>query len=106
MSNTADLCHWGEQLFRGDLLEQKSKELMVAITPLSKELDPYGLGVQISERGGRTAVGHTGSTMGFNGELFLDASSGVCVAVQTNDFLGSHEAVALPLWDALAAAGY
>jgi len=79
---------------------------MQTVEPLSADVAPYGVGVQQRERGGRAVFGHTGSTMGFNGEVFIDASTGLCVAVQTNDFFGTREAVALPLWEALAATGH
>jgi D-alanyl-D-alanine carboxypeptidase len=105
VSHTGDLCSWAEQLVRGEVLDASSRALMQTVTPLSAAIDPYGLGLMLPVRGGRALAGHTGSTMGFNGELFIDPQSGTCVAVQSNDFVGEPSAVALPIWDVLAAAG-
>jgi D-alanyl-D-alanine carboxypeptidase len=105
VSHTADLCSWAEQLVRGEVLDASSRAQMQTVTPLSAAVDPYGLGLMLPVRAGRALAGHTGSTMGYNGELFIDPESGTCVAVQTNDFVGEPAAVALPAWDELAAAG-
>ena len=46
-------------------------------------------------------VGHTGSTMGFKGELFIDLETGVCVAVLLNDFVSTPSAISQPAWTAV-----
>ena len=86
----------------GGTLSDDSLALMMA----EGEHDRYGLGVDRRVKGGHDVVGHTGSTMGFNGELFVDPATGVCVAVQTNDFFGVSEPISDGLWDDLATAGY
>ncbi len=106
VSTVEDLCVWAELLVRGDVLSEASRELMRTRAPVSKGSTSYGLGLSWQKRGGRDVLGHTGSTMGFNGELRIDPDTGVCVAVQTNDFFGKHEPGAVAVWDAMAAAGY
>lgn len=106
VSNVQDLCVWAEQLVRGDVLEMGQRERMLDEPVPAGAAEDYGLGVRRTERAGRAVVGHTGSTMGFNGEMFIDRASGACVAVQTNDFYGEHEAIAEPIWQALVDAGY
>ncbi len=106
VSSVRDLCVWADHLTRGAVLDDATRARMRQFDPLSKDSDRYGLGIRWLTRGGRDVLGHTGSTMGFNGELWIDPDSGVCVAAQTNDFLGVHKAVGEPLWDTLQGAGY
>lgn len=99
-----DLCRWIRALFEGEVLPPAVVERMATPTPQSlagEALEPYGLGLRSAVRGGRDVIGHTGSTMGFRGELFFDRATGVCVAVQTNDFTGHPIPVADALWSAL-----
>lgn len=102
VGNVEDLCRWADRLLFGGTLSDDSLALMMA----EGEHDRYGLGVDRRVKGGHDVVGHTGSTMGFNGELFVDPATGVCVAVQTNDFFGVSEPISDGLWDDLATAGY
>lgn len=106
VSTVEDLCVWAELLVRGDVLNETSRELMRTPGTVSKGTSRYGLGLGWQKRGGRDTLGHTGSTMGFNGELRIDPDTGVCVAVQTNDFLGDHAPAAIAVWDVLAATGH
>ena len=106
VGDVADLCTWADDLLLGDVLGPSMLERMKTENAFSTEPDRYALGLAWRTRGGRDVVGHTGSTMGFRGELFIDPASGVCVAVQTNDFFGVQDAVATPLWDAITAAGF
>lgn len=97
-----DLCLWARALFGGAVLDPATLEAMIAPTPQSLAAEePYGLGVYVTERAGRAVVGHTGSIMGFRGEVFFDRAAGVCVAVETNDFTARPEAIAEALWSAL-----
>jgi len=99
VSNVHDLCRWAGVLFGGELLTAEALEEMTHPTPLSVERgEPYGLGIYVKERGGGRALGHTGSTMGFRGELFFDPGSGICVAVLTNDFLAKPLVIADEVW--------
>jgi len=106
VSTVDDLCVWAEHLVRGDVLSPASRELMRTPGKVSRGTSRYGLGLGWHKRGGRDVLGHTGSTMGFNGELRIDPDTGICVAVQTNDFLGEAAPAAIAVWDVLATAGY
>ncbi len=102
VSTGVDLCRWAEALYRGDVLSPTSRASLTAWTPQSIEAsDPYGFATQQATRGGRSVVGHTGSTMGFKGELFIDLETGVCVAVLLNDFVSTPSAIAQPAWSAV-----
>jgi len=100
-----DLCRWVDALLFGGVLEPATLEAMKTEGAHSAPPHRYSKGLMWRTDGGHDVVGHTGSTMGFNGELFIDPSTGVCVAVQTNDFFGASEPVSGPLWDALTASG-
>ncbi len=102
VSNLDDLCGWAEFLTRGGLLQEDTFEQMLAPTEASRQArEPYGIGLMSTNRGGIEVMGHTGSTMGFTGEVFIHRGSGLCVAVQTNDFFGSPGAFSVPLWQIL-----
>jgi D-alanyl-D-alanine carboxypeptidase len=105
VGDVTDLCRWADALISGDVVADATRAQMMEASELSPTTEPYGLGLAWRRAAGRDVVGHTGSTMGFNGELFIDPDSGICVAVQTNDFFGEPEAVSSRLWDAVAAAG-
>lgn len=101
---TADLCRWLGALFGGEVLPMQTVEAMSVPTAQSMGAEDhfsYGLGIMQAERGGRPVAGHTGSTMGFRGEVFFDRESGACVAVQTNDFTARQIPVADALWSVL-----
>lgn len=102
VGNVADLCRWADRLLFGGVLRDDTLALMMAPSAFAS----YGLGLQWRGHGDRDVAGHTGSTMGFNGELFVDPETGVCVAVQTNDFFGASEPVSDRLWDAVTASGH
>lgn len=105
VSSGVDLCRWAEALYRGDVLTPASRAALIAWTPQSLEAsDAYGVATQRATRGGRDVVGHTGSTMGFKGELFIDLETGVCVAVLLNDFVSTPSAISQPAWTAVWAA--
>lgn len=106
VSNVEDLCSWGHKLVLGDVLESGQRDRMLDEPVPEDSSEDYGIGVRRLQVAGRLVHGHTGSTMGFNGEMFIDRSTGVCVAVQTNDFLGVHEAISEPIWQALSDAGH
>ncbi len=96
-----DLCRWARALLGGAVLPPPVVDRMSTPSPQSladPDREPYGLGLRHAVRGGRAVIGHTGSTMGFRGELFFDRATGTCVAVQTNDFFGRQIPVAEALW--------
>lgn len=104
-ANGGDLCTWLRAVyFDRAVVGASSVEAMV--TPSAESMQAgsaYGLGTMIDHRGGRVVVGHTGSTMGFNAEVYIDRSSGMCVAVLTNDFFGVRKAVGQKVWEVLIA---
>lgn len=98
VSTGADLCRWADALFRGDVLPPALLELMTTETVAGDAPTEYGLGSYLYMRDGRAVVGHTGSTMGFNAELFIEPPTGDCVAILTNDFQGAPGLLAERLW--------
>ncbi|MBX3161318.1 MAG: beta-lactamase family protein [Deltaproteobacteria bacterium] len=104
VSTGADLCRWADALYRGSVLPAPMVELMTTEShpPDGTDTD-YGMATFLRTRAGRRVVGHTGSTMGFNAELFIEPTGGDCVAVLANDFFGEPARVAVPLWELLAA---
>ncbi len=103
VSNTHDLCRWAGLLFGGDVVPADAVAEMTAIDPRSPANEQYGLGIRWTTRGGRAVAGHTGSTIGFRGELFRDPVDGTCVAVLTNDFFATQTALSEPIWQAITA---
>ncbi len=104
VSTGDDLCRWADALFAGDV---------VPATLLGEMLEPdvasvlahddYGLGIMRRTQSGTYLAGHTGSTMGFRGELFFDLETGACVALLTNDFLAEPRRLSGELWDEVRA---
>lgn len=99
VSSGVDLCAWVDALYRGDVLDPATRAaLSVPSAESISAGEPYGYATQVRTRGGRTVVGHTGSTMGFKGEVFIHPDSGVCVAVLLNDFVSTPSAISQPAW--------
>jgi D-alanyl-D-alanine carboxypeptidase len=102
VSSGVDLCRWLEVLYRGEFLTASSRDAMVHPSASSLESTlGYGYGTQHAIRGGRPVIGHTGSTMGFKGEAFIDLDTGVCVAALLNDFVATQTAISEPAWGAV-----
>lgn len=109
MVSTGDnLCRWAQALIAPEteddaILIPASRTSMQAPAELNDGARVgYGLGLDMTERGGRDVIGHTGSTMGFKGEVFVDRQTGACVAISTNDFLSQPGELSGPLWTRLA----
>lgn len=101
VSNGDDLCRWADALYRGDVVPPSLRTLMMQeSTPRDGSRSHYGLATDLRRRGGRDVVGHTGSTMGFNAELFIEVATGDCVAVLSNDFFG-EPALLAEIWQIL-----
>jgi D-alanyl-D-alanine carboxypeptidase len=102
VSNARDLCAWLNHLVRGDVLAPDLRAQMQARTvlPSGKVID-YGFGIRYRQRGGREVIGHSGLTLGFEAEVFLDAGDGTCVAALANDFDADAQQAAGPVWSAL-----
>ena len=104
VSNGDDLCRWVDMLYRGTVLSPQLRALLTTEShPVDGTNTNYGLATDLRRRGGIDVVGHTGSTMGFNAEVFIDPGTGDCVAVLSNDFFGEPDVLAQPLWDLVAA---
>ncbi len=104
-ANGSDLCTWMRALHvENAVVSAASDQAMVTPSPESIAAgDPYGLGTMLEQRAGRTVAGHTGSTMGFNAEVYIDRTSGICVAVLTNDFFGVRKQIGQKVWEVLIA---
>lgn len=103
VSTAEDLCRWAEALYRGTVVPPDMLAFMTRESqPPSGINTNYGAATYLRRKGGRDVVGHTGSTMGFNAELFIEPASGDCVAVLSNDFFGETEVLAEPLWAEIA----
>jgi len=106
VSTVDDLCTWARALRDGWILAPDLREVLTDWIPTpDEEADSYGAGLQQMARAGRTVVGHTGSTIGFNGELFVDPADGTCVALLTNDFMARRQPLADALWGSLTGHG-
>lgn len=104
VSNGDDLCRWVDAVYRGEVLPPTLREAMLSPAGLpGGKSASYGLGTCLETRGGVPVVGHTGSTMGFRGEVFIHLASGTCVAVLSNDFFATTRGMANALWTALNA---
>ncbi len=105
VSSSGDLCRWADALWRGDVLPPALRDAMMTPTVLPDgSAARYGLGTQITRRGGMVVVGHNGQTLGFQSELYIDPASGLCIAVLANDLVAATEAVGVPAWDLLVPA--
>lgn len=104
VSNGDDLCRWLDALYRGTVLSPQLRALLTTEShPTDNTNTNYGMATDLRIRGGRDVVGHTGSTMGFNAEAFIEPTSGDCITVLTNDFFGEPDVLAQPLWELIAA---
>ncbi|HEY9183647.1 MAG TPA: serine hydrolase [Gammaproteobacteria bacterium] len=78
-STTEDLLRWTQGLFAGTLLTGASLEKMT--TPFR---DNYALGVNVTERNGRKAIGHNGGIEGFNTSLAYYPAEKLTIVVLGN----------------------
>ncbi|MGE0396855.1 MAG: serine hydrolase domain-containing protein [Kofleriaceae bacterium] len=103
VSNGDDLCRWADMLYRGTVLPPSLRALLTTEShPADGTNTNYGVATDLRRRGGIDVVGHTGSTMGFNAEVFIDPASGDCIAVLSNDFFGEPDVLSQPLWELVA----
>ncbi len=103
VSNGDDLCRWVDMLYRGTVLPPNLRALLTTEShPADGSNTNYGAATYLRRRGGLDVVGHTGSTMGFNAEVFIEPVSGDCIAVLSNDFFGEPDVLAEPLWELIA----
>jgi len=90
-STVGDLAVWGDFLARGneqvlpdDLRRSMRAPSLVDDTPGSPWTRAYGLGLDVTNRGGRRFVGHGGSMPGFLAALRVEPDSGDGVAMLAN----------------------
>lgn len=104
-TSAGDLARWGHALYAGDVLDARSRALMIdAAVPAA--LGPgvlYGLGVIVrpTTPAGAT-VGHSGFFPGYMSELVHARDSGITVAVQVNSSSGVRGLLRLA-YDVIAA---
>lgn len=86
-SDVGDLVNWGVALLEGEALAPHRARMTVRATALDADGDPapYGLGLYLRDNGCGPVVGHTGSTMGYQSDLFR-TEDGLVVAALQNDF--------------------
>lgn len=92
LSTVADMARYARMLLgrgRPDVLAESDFDRMTDGTP-DDEGTPYGLGLGIEERDGHTLVGHTGSMVGYRGQLACDLTAGVGAVVLVNGPRGSR----------------
>ncbi|MFK0255399.1 serine hydrolase domain-containing protein [Streptomyces sp. NPDC090445] len=88
-STTRDLARFGQFLLHGDeqvLGAASVREMAVAAAPPEPGIAEfgYGLGVQLTESGGRRLAGHCGSLPGFVAGLWLNQAEDVVAVVLAN----------------------
>jgi len=100
VASGADLCTWLEVLYRGDVVQSVHRELMMTRTSLwgGSTLVDYGLGTQILDHEGRDLFGHSGATVGGQCFVYIEAESGACIALMSNDFFATPGAASDSLW--------
>lgn len=84
-----DLLHWGLAVFEGDAVTEAQRTAMTTPGNLpshtTQQPVPYGYGLQARSTPCGTVWGHTGSTMGYQSDLFV-TDDGTMVAAMHNDF--------------------
>ncbi len=86
-ATTSDLAAWARAIYGGTVLQPATLAAAVADarkTARFHPIVPYGLGVQVTKIGGRTALGHSGRLLGTRGELRYLPAAGVAIAVLAN----------------------
>ena len=86
-----DLARWGQSLFEGEVLDQKSMDEMLKFVDIGfgRKKRGYGLGVQLFTR--RTAhsekaIGHTGANIGTSARMIHLPEHHITIVVMINDF--------------------
>lgn len=102
VATAADVVKWLLYLFHGDVLSEEGLALMrTPVTLTDGSTADYGLGLYLVEVEGSVREGHTGSTMGFQSDAFLDDDRRIIVAVLVNDFAVESQEVSAGLWSEL-----
>ena len=97
-----DLALWDESLIHRSLLQPESYEQMFSAVRLKDGKDTgYGLGVEVSHRGGHLRLEHSGEVTGFVSDNLVLADQQIAVAAVTNHMAGGAAEVARLVADAL-----
>lgn len=104
ISNGRDLCTWIDRVATGEIVGDDTDAMLGPALLADGTPTPYGYGIQRMQRAGWAVVGHTGSTMGFRGELFFEPTSHTCVAILTNDFFAEVGGFSDSVWEAVLGA--
>ena len=105
-STPRDICRLGEFLAHGnetvlpeELRERMSVPGLIDDVPGRPWARSYGLGVDVTERGGERFIGHGGSMPGFVAALRVRVADGASVAVFANSTVGHSPDLAYRLLD-------
>lgn len=80
-----DLLLWDISLMNQSLLQPASyKEMFTGVKLKNGDDTHYGLGVEVSNRGGHTVISHSGEVSGFTSENMVFPEDKVAIAVLTN----------------------
>lgn len=101
ISTGRDLCRWIDRVASGLVVGADTEAMLAPARLRDGTATSYGYGIRHARRGGQAVIGHTGSTMGFRGELFFEPVSRTCVAILTNDFFAEPDRFADAVWEAV-----
>ncbi len=93
-SDVRDLLRWGLVLFEDPAFRSVIDRMAVPATIPGRDAPaPYGMGLYLSSNACGPIRGHTGSTMGYQSDLFV-TDDGIVVAVLQNDFVREATSIA------------
>ncbi|MEO8469587.1 MAG: serine hydrolase domain-containing protein [Chloroflexota bacterium] len=87
-ASSGDLALWARALYSGDVIPEDLVGAMVADAAATAKLRPgypYGLGVQVLQINGRTAIGHSGRLVGARSAMRWFPDLGIAITVLTNE---------------------
>jgi hypothetical protein len=101
-----DLALWDQSLIAQSLLKPDSyRQMFTEVKLADGSGTKYGLGVEVTTRGGHRSIEHSGEVTGFvsDNEVLID--DGVAVAVLTNHMAGGASAIAQLVASTVAGTG-
>lgn len=99
-SSAADLVHWADALYTGDVLPPDLVRAMLGDATTTASLGPgvrYGLGVQLGDLYGHRTIGHAGRLLGARSVVRWLPDDGLTIAVLTNQSRTDPSAIAQSL---------
>lgn len=87
-ASSGDLARWARALYDGYVIPPALVQLMIddaATTASLRPSYPYGLGVQVFQIDGRTALGHSGRLVGARSVMRWFPDLGIAIAIVTNE---------------------